>query len=296
MDDLKVSHEYWWVNGIRMHVAVAGQGEPIVLLHGFPESWYSWRRVMPELSRSFRVIAPDLRGYGETEISRGGYDINTLAADVAELLSRAGEGRPVLLVGHDWGGVIGWHAASAYLGLIKGYAAVAAPHPARYLELLRKSPRQFIMSLYAFFFQTPLLPEFLLSMGGGAVPGWIMRASMKRPGGISPEELEVYRRGWSSRESMSAGLNYYRELGKRMFSSGSFYGGHRVSCPALVVWGDSDRFLSTAQTQGLERFVEGGIEVRILENCGHWIAQEAPDELLRAIMEFHERIAHGSGE
>ena len=286
-----IYHETWPINGIMMHVARAGSGPAVVLLHGFPELWYSWRYLMPLLAEHFSVFAPDLRGMGKTEVSKGGYDTFNLARDVAEVIERAGEGRPVLLIAHDWGGVIGWHVAASYPSLVKGYVAVAGPHPARYQQLLRTDRAQLRMSWYTFFFQLPLLPELLLTMNRGAVMLRFMQGSMSRPGGLRAEDIEVYRDAWSSFKTMRAGLNYYRAAARGMMRPGHFYRGHQVQCPSLMVFGDSDKFLSRAQTQGLERWCTAAPEVRIIRNCGHWIAQEAPEELFREIEEFSSRVA-----
>jgi len=292
-DKFEIGHEFWHVNGVRMHVAVAGEGEPIVLLHGFPEFWYSWRYLIPMLAREFRVFAPDLRGYGQTEITNSGYDIFNLGADVAELITRAGEGGPVLLVGHDWGGVIGWHVAASYPSLVKGYVTVAGPHPARYMELLRTSLRQFIMSQYTTFFQIPFIPERLLSMGRGAVLVRNVNGSTVRDGALKQGDIEEYRKEWARTDSVRAGINYYRELGRGMAKVPGFYRTHKVSCPVLVVWADKDRFLSVAQTERLDKWCEVEPEVKIINNCGHWIAQEAPDELYGFILEFNRKIQAG---
>jgi pimeloyl-ACP methyl ester carboxylesterase len=290
MSSAQIEHEFWHINGIRMHVAVAGEGEPIVLLHGFPEFWYSWRYLIPMLAGDFKVFAPDLRGYGRTEITNRGYDIFNLGKDAAELITRAGQGGPVLLVGHDWGGVIGWHAAAAYPSLVKGYVTVAGPHPARYLELLRTNLRQFIMSQYTTFFQIPFIPERLLSMMRGAVLANTLKSLTVRQGAYSREDMEVYRKEWSRTDSVRAGINYYRELGRVMARVPAFYKTHKVSCPVLVVWADKDRFLAKAQTERLDKWCEVEPVVKIINNCGHWIAQEAPSELYGAIMEFYKNM------
>ncbi|HUT53377.1 MAG TPA: alpha/beta fold hydrolase [bacterium] len=296
MDRTAISHETWPINGIMMRVARAGSGPAVVLLHGFPELWYSWRRVIPMLAPRFSVFAPDLRGMGGSEVSRGGYDTFNLARDVAEVIERAGQGAPVLLVGHDWGGVIGWHVAASYPSLVSGYVAAAGPHPARYSQLLRTDRRQLFMSLYTLFFQVPLLPELALTLGRGAVMMRFMQRSMVRPGALAPEEALVYREAWSSFKNMRAGLNYYRAAARSMARSSHYYKGHKVRCPSLVVWGDSDKYLSLAQTRGLERWCEPEPRVKIIPHCGHWIAQEAPEELCDAIMEFHHDVKAAPAE
>ncbi len=282
-----IEHEFWEVNGIRMHVATTGSGPPIILLHGFPELWYSWRHLIPRLAENFRVIAPDLRGYGRTEIPDHGYDLGTLGRDVLGLIEQAG-GKAVL-VGHDWGGVVGWHVAAAYPDRVSAYVTVAGPHPARYFELLVKSPRQLLMSLYVFFFQIPFVPERLLSARRGRALARLLKRTTVRPGVITDEDIGVYREAWSL-NSLRAGISYYRQLARRPLWALRFYRAHPVACPVCVVWADRDLALSLAQTAGLERWCERPPEVQVIRRCGHWIPQEAPDELYRIMMEFIRKV------
>jgi pimeloyl-ACP methyl ester carboxylesterase len=282
--EVEIAHEFWEVNGIRMHLALSGTGPPIILLHGFPEFWYSWRYLIPRLAQGFRVIAPDLRGYGQTEVPARGYDLDTLARDVADLVDRAG-GRAVL-VGHDWGGVIGWHVAASYPEKVEAWVSVAGPHPARYLELQRSNLRQLVMSLYTLFFQVPFIPEWLMSRRRGLVLARVMRRSAGRPGMFSDLDLEPYRNEWSRQEALRAGINYYRQFARALFRIPRFYRDHKVLCPVCVVWGDRDPFLSLAQTEGLEKWCQSPPRVNVIPGCGHWIAQEKPAELHRIIMEF----------
>ncbi len=282
-DEAGITHEFWEINGIKMHVALAGSGPPIILLHGFPEIWYSWRRLIPLLAGNFRVIACDLRGYGKTEVTRGGYDIETLGRDALGLIERAGE--PAILVGHDWGGLVGWQAASAYPDRVKAYITVAGPHPARYFELLFRNFRQLLMSYYVFVFQVPWLPERFLSANHGRMAARIMKGSALRKGSITSEDLEIYAQTWTS-ENMRAGINYYRSLARRPFWTLRYYREHKVKCPVCVVWAARDFALSLAQTEGLERWCEIPPEVHVIPDCGHWISQEAPEELHNIMMDF----------
>lgn len=286
-------HRHRWINGIRMHTAEIGSGEPLVLLHGFPERWRSWRRVMELLAPSYRAIAPDLRGYGDTEAAESGYDLPNLARDVAELLSQAGGGAPVSLAGHDWGGVIGWHVAASYPSLVKKYVAVSGPHLARYRELALKSPMDLARGSYTIFFQLPLLPELLLSAGGGAFLERVARASAVRSDTVGEEDLEFLREGWADRKRMSLGLAYYRELITRFPLAHRYYREHKPECPALVVWGDGDWFLSLGQTRELDKWCASPPEVRIIEDCGHWVPLEAPEELSGMMAEFLGRPEGG---
>ena len=156
-------HRHARVNGIRMHYVEAGEGEPVVLLHGFPECWYSWRRQLPALAGSYRVIAPDLRGYHETE-ARPPYGSGTLQADVLGLLEVLGD-RSAHIIGHDGGGAVAWLLAMNHSEAVRSLAILNMPHPALFRAGLR-SLAQLRRSWYIAFFQLPWLPERVLAWNG----------------------------------------------------------------------------------------------------------------------------------
>ena len=156
-------HRHARVNGIRMHYVEAGEGEPVVFLHGFPECWYSWRRQLPALAGNYRVIAPDLRGYHETE-ARPQYDSGTLQADVLGLLEALGD-RSAHIVGHDGGGAVAWLLAMNHPEAVRSLAILNMPHPALFRAGLR-SLAQLRRSWYIAFFQLPWLPERVLAWNG----------------------------------------------------------------------------------------------------------------------------------
>lgn len=285
-----IRHHFLTANGIRMHLAEAGPDRPagsqlpLVLLHGFPELWYSWRHQLASLSDTFLCAAPDLRGYGQTEITRSGYDTFTLAADVAALIDQLG-GR-VNLVGHDWGGIVAWHVALAYPDKVARFAVLAGPHPIRYWEVLWSSWRQFKMSQYVLGFQIPFLPEWQMSRNRGEFLARTLKRSAVRTGTFTDEDIEVYRQAWSNRASMRAGIAYYREALRRQRGLQKFYRGRKVQCPGLVIWGDKDFALTLAMTEKLDRFFVNPPRIEILPNCGHWVQQEAPAECNRLLREF----------
>jgi pimeloyl-ACP methyl ester carboxylesterase len=149
-----------------MHYAQAGTGEqPIIFLHGFPECWWSWRHQLAlfrsDLGARFTAIAPDLRGYNETDKPAWGYELDVLVNDVVSLIRELGHTRAII-VGHDWGGIIAWSLAIAYPHRVERLIAMNTPHPARFAEELRHNWRQWLRSWYAAFFQLPFLPEAVL--------------------------------------------------------------------------------------------------------------------------------------
>src|SRR5579859_1348188 len=149
-------------NGVRFHYVAAGASGPLViLLHGFPEFWYSWREQLPALGERFRVVAPDLRGYNLSGRPAQGYDLRTLCADIVGLIEAFDE-RDAMVVGHDWGGIIAWALAIREPERVRRLAILNAPHPVPMWRELRR-PRQLRRSWYAVFFQLPWLPEWVLA-------------------------------------------------------------------------------------------------------------------------------------
>src|SRR5262249_33835635 len=148
------AHRHALVGGLRLHYVEAGAGPPVLLLHGFPEFWYSWRHQLPALAGAgFRAWAPDLRGYNESEKPAGvrNYRVRLLVEDVAGLIRHTGAGRATV-VGHDWGGVIAWRLAMDRPELVERLVILNAPHPGAFLRELR-NPAQWLRSAYVLFFQ-----------------------------------------------------------------------------------------------------------------------------------------------
>jgi len=158
-NNYKTFHEFVKVNGICMHYVTMGNGSLIVLLHGFPEFWYSWRYQIPTLSKQFKVVAPDMRGYGETEkpVKKEAYKIEKIVNDIVELIHVLGYEKATI-AGHDWGGIISWSIAMMAPDVVEKLIILNAPHPGVYSKHMSKNLKQILRSWYIFFF---LLKEFL---------------------------------------------------------------------------------------------------------------------------------------
>ncbi len=275
-------HQQAVVNGIRLHWVEQGQGPLVVLLHGFPEFWYSWRRQIPVLAERFRVVAPDMRGYNLSEKPASGYDLGTLTDDVLALIRTLGEERAAI-VGHDWGGVVAWAFALRYPEATHKLAILNAPHPVRFQEELRR-PRQMLRSTYIVFFQLPHLPELLL----GANRCWplvrMMRRTAVQKDAFSDEDLERYREAMSRPGALTAALNYYRALFRRRRRLARPSPEGTVQAPTLILWGEHDQALGKELTYGLGRWVPN-LTIHYLD-CGHWTQQERFDQVNRYLMEF----------
>ena len=284
MNEINLKHKISQINDARLHVVTSGEGPLFLLIHGFPEYWYSWRHMIPKLAKDYKVLVPDTRGCGNSEVTKTGYDLDTLANDMACLIKK--EGQDAVVIGHDWGGVIGWHLASSYPELVKAYITVSGPHPLNYFRVMYTNPRQFLMGLYTLFFQIPFLPEYLLSRQNGELAAKVLRITSQNPNNFTKQDIDEYKKVWQNIESISAGLNYYRQMARKQISIFRSYKSLKVKCPVQVIWADNDRFLSLAQTKGLDKYCELPPRTDIIKNCGHWVAQEKPDELYSLIENF----------
>ncbi len=273
-------------NGINFEVATMGAGDRFALcLHGFPEHAYSWRYQMPLLARlGYRVWAPNLRGYGNTDSPReiSAYTPRTLVEDIASLIKAAGA-RETLLVAHDWGAALAWSLAMQQPKLINRLAILNMPHLACFARELRR-PGQFLKSWYIFFFQLPWLPEFLLGRRQGRVASELIRRTSRAPARFPDEVLEIYRANAARPGGLTAMIHWYRAA----FRGGGmqrFFGRDipSIHIPTLFLWGDADVALSLRTTHGTEQYVSD-LTFRVLPGVSHWVQQEAP-EAVNAMLE-----------
>lgn len=270
-------------NGVRLHVVTQGESGPLViLLHGFPECWYSWRAYLPALAEAgFRAIAPDLRGYNLSEKPKGirSYDLPALTADIMGLIRAFGAEKAVI-VGHDWGAVVAWRFAMDYPQAVEKLVICNVPHPARFAEGLW-TPRQLRKSWYIFFFQLPWLPELVMSSSLPRLVERAMRGSVVRQEAFSDEELQVYTEALRQPGALTASINYYRAAARW----GRKLSNKPITAPTLIIWGEEDRFLGKELVAGTERFVPD-LQVKYIPRCGHWVQQEAADEVKLALLDF----------
>ena len=287
------THHQTIVNGVRLHYVEAGRGPLVILLHGFPEFWYSWRFQIPVLARAgFRVIAPDMRGYNLSEKPSGAasYRVKHLSADVAALISHAGE-RQAVVVGHDWGGAVAWAVAARYPERVSKLIVLNAPHPAAFAREL-KTWKQLRKSWYILFFQLPWLPEKLFRWGGRRALEQTFRRGSLRPELFTDEDLAHYTAALLQPGALGAAINYYRAAFRSALRGVLRGGTHRgmndpVTTPTLLVWGEQDRFLGTELTENLVPFVP---KLRLLRVPGasHWVQIDAFERVNEAVLEFLE--------
>lgn len=280
----QLQHSYIYVNGIRMHYVTAGQGPLLLLLHGFPECWYSWRHQIPALSPHFTVVAPDLRGYNETDKPNWGYEVDVLVTDVVELIHALGYERAVV-VGHDWGGMLAWLAAMIYPQRVERLVTMNIPHPALFTRALRDNPRQMFRSLYFAFFQVPWLPELLLRANDYALITWMFRGTAIRKEAFSDEDIGAFKNAISRPGALTAALNWYRALGRGRGGDLLQQIDPMVRVPTLLIWGQEDIALGTELTYGTEQYVPD-LQIHYIPKCSHWVQQEQPELVNRFMLDF----------
>jgi epoxide hydrolase 4 len=275
---------------VRLHYVEAGDGPLVVLLHGYPEFWFSWRFQIPALAAAgFRVVAPDMRGYNLSSRPAGvaAYTLDRLAGDIRDLIGDRGAER-ALLAGHDWGAAVAWWTAINHPEVVERLAILNLPHPRRFLHAVQR-PRQLAKSWYMFFFQLPLLPERLVR----AHSWWFLRYGFEhdaRPGAFSPSDIARYVEAWARPGAATATINYYRAM-FRQSPRRAEAGIRPVTAPTLVIWGERDRYLGSELAEPNRADVPNLEGVVRLRDASHWVQHDEPDAVARLLIEFF--TAHG---
>lgn len=283
----KWQHRFVETNGIRMHYVEQGLGFPILLLHGFPELWYSWRYQISALADAgFHAIAPDLRGYGETDKPEGidYYDIHHLVDDLVGLLDALGLERAVI-AGHDWGGIITWQMALMRPERVERVISLNTPFQGRG----RVRPTEAFSQVpdgrfnYILYFQQPGRAEADIEPNIETWLGETMRLIATEQSFITEETIKVY--GDAFRKGGLTGpINYYRNLDRNWETTVDLEG-CKITMPALMICAENDPITTPQMVDGMERHVLN-LTTRLIKNCGHWTQQERPDEVNRLIIEF----------
>ena len=275
-------------NGIRLHVAEAGAGPLVLLLHGFPEFWWSWRHQLTALADAgFHAVAPDLRGYGASDKPPRGYDAPTLAADVAGIVRALGE-RDAIVVGHDWGGHLAWSIAALHPSVVRRIMVMSVPHPLRWYQALRGDAAQRRASGYLFRFQLPWAPERWITEAGAANIGDLLHR-WGGPGFPDPETETRCREAIQIMLTPNRALEYYRwAVRSTTRTDGRAYRramAAPITAPTLQLHGSLDTCVLPGTAQGSGQYVAGDYEWRLLDGVGHFPHEEVPDlvtgELLR---------------
>jgi pimeloyl-ACP methyl ester carboxylesterase len=273
IDNATFSHHTADVNGIRLHYVIGGHGDPVVLLHGWPQTWYEWHKVMPALAKNYTVIAPDLRGLGDSSKPLSGYDGNATAEDIYQLLSKLGLNQKIYLVGHD-------------VGVLTAYS-YAASHPNNVSKLVILDvpplpPPGFEDCCWWFsFHQTPDIPEMLTAGKEREYLSWFYRFAYN-PEAITEADIDKYVASYSAPGGMRAGFEYYRAFPITLEQNRD-HANVKLPMPVLALGGEYS-FGNAALTsmKSLATDVRGGI----VPFSGHWIAEEQPEFLIDQLSSF----------
>jgi pimeloyl-ACP methyl ester carboxylesterase len=310
---IEIRHHTITTNGIQMHVAEAGQGFPVVMCHGFPELWYSWRHQLTFLAENgFRAIAPDMRGYGRTDAPADPreYRTSVICADIAGLLDALGLEKAVI-VGHDWGGFHIWQFGLRYPGRTERLIGLntpynAPPPPVPTTGLLHQRFGEGDRGYYMLYFQKPGQAEAELNAGPRTfLRDMFHRASHAenlwtfatvggdgsgvtknlRPGGsvLTEEELDVYVREFE-RTGFTGGLNWYRAI-DYTWEEVRALPDHHITRPALMITAENDLILTPAQAEPMREWIKD-LRIEHIKDCAHWTQQERPAEVNALMLDY----------
>ncbi len=285
-----IRHGYAQVGDVRLHYAECGEGSRlVVLLHGFPECWYSWRYQLKALGHRFRVVAPDMRGYNLSD--KPGlvedYKVNRLVDDVTGLIRHLGHSEAAV-VGHDWGAAVAWAVAQHYPDYVWRLAALQVPPPAIWAKNL--SLRQLLRSWYMFFFQLPRVPEWWMRRDDFEAVAKMFRAT-SRPGTFTDADIEFYKSALKEPGALTAAINYYRaNLGRflKRRPGGEMSKHERIRVPTLFIYGERDMAILPETAAGVADYINAPYTELRLARANHWVQQEYPTEVNTALLSFLE--------
>lgn len=284
MPDLPQLEDLWFErNGVRLHAVAAGPKDAplVILLHGFPEFWYSWRKqIGPLADAGFRVVAPDQRGYNVSSKPREimDYTVGNLVADVVYIAGALGRER-FHLAGHDWGAAVAWTTALLAPERLNKLAILNVPHPTVFLRTVRSNPEQMLRSWYMAFFQLPCIPERRFSANNFEM-GIKSLVASSRPGTFTPQDLDDYRKAWSNPGTVTAMINWYRAFFR---TRPPLPDNPRVHAPTRILWGTRDMFLLPEMAEQSVAFCDSA-ELTYFPNATHWLQHEEAEAVSAALI------------
>jgi pimeloyl-ACP methyl ester carboxylesterase len=289
--ELAINHGFAQLDGVRLHYAECGSGNDrlVILLHGFPEFWYSWRHQLPVLGEHYHVVAPDMRGYNLSDKPPRveDYRIEFLVADVLGLIKHFGKSQAAI-VAHDWGAGVAWAVAQRHPEVVSKLAALQVPMPVAWRDNM--TLRQFLSSWYMFFFQLPWVPEWWASRNDFARIEIMYRETIVRPGAFTDEDIAAYKDALRQPGALSSALNYYRANVLRSLSRGGTEtpkdADGRIRVPTLFIYGEQDVAVIPSTVRDLGRFIDAPYRELRIPDSGHWVQNEAVDEVNSALLEF----------
>ncbi len=276
-----LTHHYADLSEVRMHYVAAGEGYPVVLLHGWPQTWYEWRHIIDKLAPHYRVIAPDLRGLGDTSCPTSGYEKKTVANDVWELVHHELKLEHFYLVGHDWGGPTAYALAAHHPDAVKKLAIIDVTIPGDGGPDISQGGKRW----HHAFHRTLGLPEALVTGREAVYLGWFYRTFAHLAEVMTDEVIEEFLRCYRHPESLAAGFAYYRAVPQDIADNEAMIARFKLPMPVLALggaesWGRRMEVLESMRRVALD--VRGGM----IANCGHFVPEEQPEELAQRLMAF----------
>jgi pimeloyl-ACP methyl ester carboxylesterase len=279
IDNVTFSHRMASVNGIQLHYVIGGQGDPVVLLHGWPQTWYEWRHVMPALAQNYTVIAPDLPGLGDSKPPTG-YDTKTVAAYIHQLVTQLGF-KSIFLVGHDIGTLVSYPYAAAYPSEVKKLVVIESAIPGFF-------PPDRLPAWWNIFNQVPDVPEFLVEGKEREFLLWFYQNEAYNSAAITQEAIDEYVSKYSAPGGMRAGFEYYRAIPEDTIQNLN-YSKTKLTMPVLAIGAGYHKYegnvtlpLNIYSMKQLAQNVTG----IIVPNTGHWIPEEQPEFVATLLNDF----------
>ena len=286
LDGTELREGHASLSEVSLHYVEGGDGPLTVLLHGFPEFWFSWRHQIPALAAAgLRVVAPDMRGYNLSSRPQevAAYGMDRLTRDIRELIAERG-GEHAFLAGHDWGAAVAWQTAMQHPEAVERLAILDVPHPRRFLQGLR-TRRQLARSWYMLVFQLPWLPERLIrARNWQALRDGFERDA--RPGAFTPADIGRYVEAWQQPGAATGMLNYYRAISRT--SPRSIMSAMKpIQAPTRVIWGERDRYVGAELAEPDPRDVPHLHDVVRL-GASHWVQHDEPGRVSQLLVEFFQ--------
>lgn len=276
---------------VGLHYVEAGEGPLVVLLHGFPEFWYSWRHQLRDLADAgYRAVAPDMRGYNRSDKPEGleSYTREKLTGDVSGLIDHFGADEAVV-VGHDWGGVVSWLFAMDYPEQLSGLAILNCPHPISMAEGMKKWS-QMLRAVHMLLFQIPVLPELVLPLRDFALVRAIFRHDPVRSDAFTESDIDRYVDALARPEALRGSLSYFRAASRH----GLIKPLNEIDEQVRIIWGKQDRYLGADLAHPPEHLVPNA-EVEYLEDASHWIQVDQPRKVNEQLIDFVGRLETVAG-